>query len=446
MTMERFVGLDLHKHFIEVRALDAGGKVVYRGRTGCLRHELEAFAHAQLGESDRLALEATTNTWAVVDVLRPFVAEVVVGHPLKTRAIAEAKVKTDKVDAEALAQLLRCDYLPTVGQPDQSTQRLRGLLTHRAALMARRSRAKNHLQGLLARLLLQPPCKVLWTKAGMAWLEALDLPAHARLLRDSELRQIAMIDAELAEVDKELAESARGEKRVQLLMTVPGVNYVVALGLLSALGDISRFRDGDHAASYLGLVPSTKQSGRKCYHGPITRAGNPQARGLLTQAAQHASRHPGPIGAFFRRLARRKSRAVAITAARELVTIAYLMLKNDEPYRYARPKLMREKFAELQGTGTRSAEGSPTPPRSKVGAGLEEVYRSAGLPPVTAPDGRPAGERRMLAEREVEDFVRGLYQGRGVASEAGQGEGRRRASRREPAASPAKGRPAGRQD
>ena len=82
------------------------------GRTGCLRHELEAFARDHLETTDRVALEATTNTWAVVDVLRPFVAEVVVGNPLKTRAIAEAKVKTDKVDAEVLAQLLRCDYLP----------------------------------------------------------------------------------------------------------------------------------------------------------------------------------------------------------------------------------------------------------------------------------------------------------------------------------------------
>ncbi|WP_435011796.1 IS110 family transposase (plasmid) [Tundrisphaera lichenicola] len=444
--MDRYVGLDLHKQFIEVCALDDKGKVAYRGRTGCLRQELEAFARAQLTKTDHIALEATTNTWAVVNVLRPFVARVVVGNPLKTRAIAEAKVKTDKVNAEVLAQLLRCDYLPTVWQPDQDTQQLRGLLTHRAALMTQRSRAKNRVQCLLARLLLQPPCKVLWTKTGMAWLKALDLPAHARLARDSELRQIALIDGELAEIDKELAESARKEKRVQLLMTIPGVNYVVALGLLSALGDIGRFRDGDHAASYLGLVPSTRQSGRKCYHGPITKSGSPQARGLLTQAAQHASRHPGPIGAFFRRLSKRKSRAVAITAvARKLVTIAYLMLKNNEPYRYARPELMREKFAKLQGAGTQAAEGTQASPRAKAGSGLAEVYRSAQLPPVTAPESLPAGERRMLAERELGDFVRGLYQGKSADSGAEPAEDRgRKKGEQEPANSGETGRPAGR--
>lgn len=122
-------------------------------------------------------------------------------------------------------------------------------------------------------------------------------------------------------------------------MTIPGVDYIVALGILSALGEVSRFQDGVHAAAYLGLAPSTRQSGNRCYHGHITKCGSSQARRLLTQAAQHASRHAGPLGAFFRRLSKRKNRSVAITAvARKLVTIAYLMLKNNEPYRYARPE------------------------------------------------------------------------------------------------------------
>jgi transposase len=132
-------------------------------------------------------------------------------------------------------------------------------------------------------------------------------------------------------------------------MTLPGVNYVVALGLLAALGDISRFADGDHAAAYLGLVPSTRQSGRRCYQGPITKAGRSHTRWLLTQSAQHAARHADPLGAFFRRLTKRKNRNVAIIAvARKLVTIAFLMLKKNEPYRYARPELMRNKFATLE--------------------------------------------------------------------------------------------------
>jgi transposase len=123
--MSRYVGLDVHKQFIEVCILDAASRVPWRGRAGCSREELERFAQTRLKKTDRVALEATTNTWAVVAILRPHVATVVVGNPLKTRAIAEAKVKTDKGDAEVLAQLLRCDYLPAVWHPDEQTQRPR---------------------------------------------------------------------------------------------------------------------------------------------------------------------------------------------------------------------------------------------------------------------------------------------------------------------------------
>ncbi len=120
--MTRYVGMDVHKQFIEVCILDEAGKPLFRGRTSCRRDDLLAFAKAKLTSTDRVALEATTNTWPVVEILRPLVAQVVVGNPLKTKAIAEAKVKTDKVDAEVLAQLLRCDYLPSVWQPDEPTR------------------------------------------------------------------------------------------------------------------------------------------------------------------------------------------------------------------------------------------------------------------------------------------------------------------------------------
>ena len=110
----RFIGLDLHKKLLVVCALDQRGKVLFRELIECHREVLEAFAKAKLRKTDRLAVEATTNTWAVADILRPFVAAVTVSNPLQTKAIAQAKVKTDKIDAEVLANLLRCDYLPTV--------------------------------------------------------------------------------------------------------------------------------------------------------------------------------------------------------------------------------------------------------------------------------------------------------------------------------------------
>ena len=136
--MTRYVGLDVHKRFVEYCILDAAGKKLSRGRVACVRLRLEAFATQVLQPTDQVALEASTNTWSVVAILRPHVAHLVVSNPLRTKAIAEAKIKTDKVDAEVLAQLLRCDYLPSVWQPDQETEQLRRLTTQHATLMAER--------------------------------------------------------------------------------------------------------------------------------------------------------------------------------------------------------------------------------------------------------------------------------------------------------------------
>lgn len=412
--MVRYVGLDVHKRFIEVCILDHKGKVLFRGRADCNREALERFAQQRLKKSDRVALEATTNTWPVAEILRQFVAAVVVSNPLKIKAIAEAKIKTDKVDAQVLANLLRCDYLPQVWQPDEQTQILRGLITHRTGLATQRARHKNRIQCLLGRLLIQPPCKLLRTKAGVAWLKQVELPPTDRLILESGLRQLEGVEQELAAPDQQLVAIAGDESRVRLLMTLPGVSHIVAIGLLSALGEVSRFRDDDHAASYLGLVPVTRQSGNHCYHGRITKAGNSQARWLLTQSCQHVARHPGPLGDFFRRLAKRKNRQVAIVAvARKLVTIAYLMLKNNEPYRYAKPKLMAEKFAALEhatGDGSSHSRKRTPGPTSQARTGLAAVYANARLPKVSSPNELPDGEQRMLRERELLSFIRDLYE------------------------------------
>jgi hypothetical protein len=130
--------------------------------------------------------------------------------------------------------------------------------------------------------------------------------------------------------------------------------------LLAILGEVTRFRDGHHAAGYLGLVPRTHQSARPCYHGAITKPGHRYARALLVQAAQHVATHPGPLGAFFRRLAKRKDRNVAVVAtARKLVVIAWYVLRHHEPYRYAQPTTVHTMLNRLRvvATGERRPRG-----------------------------------------------------------------------------------------
>ena len=147
--MIRYVGLDVHKRVVEACLVDQAGNIVHRERFALNHRTLELFATQVLRPTDHVALEATTNCWAVADVLRPHVAKVLVSNPMATKAIAQAKVKTDKVDAHVLAQLLRCDFLPEVWPPDQATRRLRELTGRRSALIGQRTAMRNRIHSVL---------------------------------------------------------------------------------------------------------------------------------------------------------------------------------------------------------------------------------------------------------------------------------------------------------
>jgi transposase len=168
-------------------------------------------------------------------------------------------------------------------------------------------------------------------------------------------------------------------------------------------------------------VPSTSQSGERCYHGSITKRGNGKARWLLIQAAQHLAKHPGPLGVFFRRIAARKNRNVAVVAtARKLAVIAWHMLTRGEPYRYAQPRPTQTKLARfrVRATGlkrkTGPAKGSARAPkagvRKRTFPGLPELYASEGLPGVTRPESLKPAERRSLEQMRVLQFVEAVQQ------------------------------------
>jgi transposase len=406
-----FAGLDLHKKEVEAVLVDDQGNILHRSRFAATREALEAFAKSRLSPDSAVAVEATTNTWPVAAILQPLVGRLVVSNPLRTKAIASAKIKTDKVDALALAQLLRTGYLPEVWIPDQETKLMRQRSTERAMLSADRTRIKNRIHSVLHQRLIEAPASDLFARKNLAWLKALPLDPFGRDALDRHLRQLDRVEQELAALTQQIAVHAHQTPPVKLLMTLPGVDFTVAETILAALGDTSRFETPDKAASYLSLVPSTRQSGDHCYHGPITKQGARHARWLLVQAAQHAALHPGPIGAFFRRIAKKKNRNVAVVAvAHKLVVLAWHMLKNNEPYRYAQPKTLQAKLSRLRILATQQkrkgglVKGQPRPAqygqgRTKAIPALDRLYAAEGLPPISA-ELKP-GELKMLDQHGV---------------------------------------------
>jgi transposase len=358
--MVRYIGMDVHREFAQLAVLE-DGLVRDEGKIGVTPEALRAWA-VGLRTDDQVALEATGNSDAIANLLTPLVGRVVVSNPSKTRAIAEAKVKTDKVDARILAQLLAADFLPPVWLPDERTRSLRRQVMRRAHLVRQRTRIKNQVHAILARNLAPtPPVSDLFGRTGRHWLSRQQLPPDERATVAALLRQLDFHRSELAIVDKELAIDALADPMVARLMTIPGVDAIAGISIVAAVGDFTRFDDPNKLVAYVGLNPRVRQSGNSApVHGRISKTGRAHVRGVLVEAAWSASRAPGPLRAFYQRVkARRGFQKAVVATARKLTVLAWHLITKDQDYAFARPGLVTHKRRKLElAAGAPSRRGN----------------------------------------------------------------------------------------
>jgi transposase len=345
----RCIGLDVHRDFAQV-AIWQDGVVSQAGRFATMPEQVRAFADS-LAPTDEVALEVTGNTWAIATLLASRAGRVVVSNPAKTRAIAEAKVKTDKVDAAILAGLLAADYLPPVWMPDAQTAALRRQVQRRAHIVKQRTRLKNQVQAILHRNLVpRCPAADLFGIKGRTWLAEQQLPADEQAAAAALLRQLDFHAEELRLIDRDLGQVALGREDVRRLMSIPGVDATVALSIVAAVGDFTRFRTPEKLVCYFGLNPRVRQSGgQPASHGRITKAGPGHARGMLVEAAWAASKAPGPLRAFYQRVrARRGMQVAAVATARKLAVLCWHLMIKSEDYAFALPSLVAHKRRKLE--------------------------------------------------------------------------------------------------
>ena len=364
----RYMGLDVGRDFAHVAVVDGKG-VARRLPRVAMGDPFRDFART-LGPDDVVALEASTNTWTLAELLGRHAGRVVVSNPLRTRAIADAKRKTDDIDAATLAELLAADYLPEVWVPDERTRRLRRLVAHRAGLVRDRTATRNRVIAILSRQLLRSPMSDPFGSAGRRWLSGLELPPDERLALDAALRLDALLTDEVGVADRAIAVMVVDDPRVRHLLTIPGIGLVTAAGIIAVIGDVTRFSRPAKLVSYLGLDPRIRQSGdRPAHGGHVSRAGQAHARGLLTEAAHATIRAPGPLAGFHARVKARRGGGVATVAvARKLAVIAWHLLTKDEGYRDARSDLVRAKHRTLDRLAGRGGPGTRPPQRGATGS------------------------------------------------------------------------------
>src|SRR2546422_3607275 len=345
----RSIALDVHRDFCEVAIKDESG-LRLAGRVRSSVSELELFAQS-LAPDDEVALEATGGALAIARILEGHVARVVIANTRKLSAIAESKVKTDKLDAKTLCELLAAGFLPAVFSPDEFTRALRRRLQRRAKLVRSRTRAKNECHAVLARNLKgRPPMTDVFGKAGRQWLAALQLPPDESETVEGCLREVDFLDSEVGLIERELAREALDSAQIRRLMSVPGVSLVSAAAFVAAVGDIHRFQSPKKLVSYLGLDPRVRQSGEApARHGHISKQGSAEARHMLCEAAWVALRTPGPLRAFYERVRARRGAQIALVAtARKLCVLFWHLLTREADYAFERPSLTRRKLRALE--------------------------------------------------------------------------------------------------
>ena len=346
----RCIGLDVHLDFCEVAVCEEG-KVRSAGRVPSTPEALRALAES-LAAEDRVALEVTGSAWEIAGILAPHVAKVIVVSPGDT-GIAQARAKTDRLDARSLAKLLWGGELDAVWMPDELTRVLRRRLARREQLMRARTRAKNEVHAVLMRRLVgRPPMSDLFGVKGRRWLRQLELPVEECETVEGCMRHVEFLDTEIADVERLIARYAMSCSDARRLMSVPGVNVICAATFLAAIGDIRRFQTSRELVGYLGLDPKVRQSGSTpAKGGRISKQGSPQARWALVEAAFSAVRQPGPLHAFYERLRARRGHQIAVVAAaRKLTVLFWCMLTREEQYAHQQPSLTAKKLRRLELT------------------------------------------------------------------------------------------------
>lgn len=268
--------------------------------------------------------------------------------------------KTDRIDAIALAKLLRSGHLTPVEVPTEEQEAVRGLVRYRLVLKRESKRAKHRICGFLLRQgRTFDGTKSHWTKKHRSWLaqQRRELEGPAQLCLSMELEHLEYLETELRALDAEIERTAqRGpyRKTVEALQCLRGVKTLTAMTLSTEIGDITRFRSPRALMAWMGLVPSERSSGDYERRGSITKAGNGEARRVLIEAAWNNRHQAGAdlilrrrrqgqdpaavaiavkaqhrLSKKFRRLWERKHPNVAVVAvARELCGFVWAIMKT----------------------------------------------------------------------------------------------------------------------
>jgi transposase len=333
-----FVGIDLHKKTITLCVVNQERQVIQRRRLACVESEqIVAFFRA-LGPFQAV-VEATASYEWLWQLLEPYAQRLVLAHPKKLRVIAESTRKTDRIDAQVLAEFLALDMIPKAYRPTPRQRQHRVLVRQRYFLRKRLTGLKNKIRHLVSNY--NADRADLFEDEGQAYVAKLALPPADRFVLQQLLaswryhqKQLQAVDQELKAFAKEAPQ--REQEARAVLASIPGIGPVTIDVVVSEVGDIDRFSSEKGVAAYAGLAPGERESDGKRKELPISKEGSPLLRWALVEAAWRLKRQSRYWRGIFEKLRHRRGPKKAIVAiARRLLAVMVALLRSGQRYRLA---------------------------------------------------------------------------------------------------------------
>lgn len=331
--MKLFAGLDVHQDTITATIKDDAGNNVRVLKAETSKEGVKKIFDRLKKKEVHAVFEASRNWPYYAELIRPYCNEVVMAHPLRVRAIASAKIKTDSIDSNVLSDLLRADLIPESYMPSEDIVELRELLRYRATLSRMRGQLKTKAKSILSREGKKCDFDEVTGKRARLWLNNLVLNDLNRKELDYVVSLIDNLSTEIKKLDEDIERAQYKYPEVDILKSIIGINTFSGLMILAEMADFTRFSTPAKLASYAGIVPSTYQSSSTQYNGNITKRGNKWLRWILTQCvhASVKSKKSHKLKSFYLRIERKKGKqkAIVATAHKMLVVIWHLLHKNE---------------------------------------------------------------------------------------------------------------------
>ena len=329
-----YIGMDIHKQFTVAVAKDRDGNKLAENKFDNNKSNFEMFLKDFVPEETKIVIESTSIWEYIYEMLDEMKFEVKLANPTKTRAIAEARIKTDKVDADTLCDLLRANLIAECYIPPKEIRNLRNIVRQRKAIVQSRVQMVNKIHAvLLMNGITLPYAK--FGKTAMQWIvEEINITTIKSILI-SYINILEQIDFELKKLDERIRDIAVKNPKALLLMTIPGIAEIRAMEILSEVGDINRFESSNKFCSYAGLIPGIKQSGTTIKYGRLIKQANRNLKYVFVEAAISflKVKQDNILKQFYQRLSKKKGKQKAICAvARKICSITYAMLKKNQEF------------------------------------------------------------------------------------------------------------------